>query len=201
LTFLADPQAATAAEAARILGVSRGRVLELAASATDFPPAQSTATGGRVWPRAVMEAWAAAHPDRGPRHTGLEVPTEGVVPPAPSPLAEPPPEPEVDPTAGLELAPTPDGADPRRRKPWGSKVFVDADGNAVRQGPALRQYLIDRNGNPVLTQPSLARSGPSRTPRGFRLVGTGKHQVARSQDGRWPRRQGMPRPQCWRERR
>jgi hypothetical protein len=91
--------------------------------------------------------------------------------------------------------------DPRRRKPWGSKVFVDADGNAVRQGLALRQYLIDRDGNPVLTQPSLARSGPSRTPRGFRLVGTGKHQVARSQDGRWPRRQGMPRPQCWRERR
>jgi len=77
--------------------------------------------------------------------------TEGVVPPAPSPLAEPPPEPEVDPTAGLELAPTPDGADPRRRKPWSSKVFVDADGNAVRQGLALRRYFIDRDGNPVLT--------------------------------------------------
>jgi predicted DNA-binding transcriptional regulator AlpA len=77
LTFLADPQAATAAEAARILGVSRGRVLELAASATDFPPAQSTASGGRVWPRAAIEAWAAAHPDPGPRHTGLEVPMVG----------------------------------------------------------------------------------------------------------------------------
>lgn len=290
---MTDQQSATAAEAARILGVTRGRVLELAASAPDFPPAESTASGGRVWPRAAVEVWAAAHPDRGPRFTGLEVAsiggwppqvervaslaaaearalhhdwagqdhlllallhpdcpgaapavlasfgvrleplreawvasmgdpydadgrgtrwspaaqllleranleamaladgevasehvllaltgrwdgsfgtgwlqqrgidaeavrqrvvdlTEGVAVAAPAPLAAPP-EPEPDPTATLKLAPTPDGKDPRRRKPWGSKVFVDADGRPVRQGMALRQYLVDRDGRPVLT--------------------------------------------------
>ncbi len=80
MTFPTDQRSATAAEAAGILGVTRGRVLELAASVPDFPPAESTA-GGRVWPRAAIEAWAAAHPDRGPRHTGLEVPSVGGWPP------------------------------------------------------------------------------------------------------------------------
>jgi len=75
--------------------------------------------------------------------------TEGVAVPEPPPLATPAPEP--DPTAGLELAPTPDGQDPRRRKPWGSGVFVDAEGRPVGRGAALRQYLVDRDGNPVLT--------------------------------------------------
>ncbi len=50
-----------------------------------------------------------------------------------------------------ELAPTPGGRDPRRRRPWGSAVFHDAEGRPVTQGIALRQYLIDRDGNPVLT--------------------------------------------------
>jgi hypothetical protein len=67
----------TAAEAARILGVTRGRVVALAGSAVGFPAAEATATGGRRWPRAAVEAWAAAHPDRGPRHPGLQVPPVG----------------------------------------------------------------------------------------------------------------------------
>jgi hypothetical protein len=56
-----------------------------------------------------------------------------------------------DPASGLELAPTPDGKDPRRRRPWGSAVFADAEGQTFRLGLALRQYFIDRDGNPVLT--------------------------------------------------
>jgi Clp amino terminal domain, pathogenicity island component len=289
----------SAAEAARILGVTRGRVVELATSDPGFPPPQPSPAGGRAWPRVAVEAWAAAHPDRGPLHRGPSVPevggrsaavwkvanlageeaqaynhtwiglehllaalvhpdcpgaaravlaslgvtaerlrqarersfidpfepgsgwkkvntafqlvleranleavlladaevtsehvllalashwaadasvmalpprgdldpaavrrrvvdfTEGVaVPPLPAP--EPPPDPEeamrrVAP--GLELAPTPDGKDPRRRMPWGSRIFVDADGTPIKQtdGLALRQYYIDRDGNPVLT--------------------------------------------------
>jgi hypothetical protein len=78
---MTDQESATAAEAARILGVTRDRVLELAASAPDFPLAESTASGGRIWPRAAIEAWAAAHPDRGPRFTGLEVASIGGWPP------------------------------------------------------------------------------------------------------------------------
>jgi hypothetical protein len=30
-------------------------------------------------------------------------------------------------------------------------VFADAEGQTFRQGLALRQYFIDRDGNPVLT--------------------------------------------------
>lgn len=289
----------SAAEAARILGVSRGRVQELASSDPEFPPSQPSPAGGRAWPRAAVEAWATAHPDRGPLHRGPSVPevggrspavwkvanlageeaqarnhtwigpehllaalvhpdcpgaaravlaslgvtaerlrqahersfidpyepttswktvnpafqlvleranleavlladaevtsehvllalasqwaadaragallsrgdldsaavrqrvldvTEGVaVPPPPPP--EPPPDPEeamgrVAP--GLELAPTPDGKDPRRRMPWGSQVFMDAEGAPIKRadGLELRQYLVDRDSNPVLT--------------------------------------------------
>jgi hypothetical protein len=75
---------------------------------------------------------------------------------------EPPPAPEppLDPeeamgrvAPGLELAVTPAGKDPRRRMPWGSRIFVDADGTPIKQtdGQALWQYYIDRDGNPVLT--------------------------------------------------
>ena len=58
---------------------------------------------------------------------------------------------------GLELAVTPDGKDPRRRMPWGSRVFLDADGRPVKRadGQALRQYFVDRDGNPVLTSDGL----------------------------------------------
>jgi hypothetical protein len=287
------------AEAARILGVSRGRVVELATSDPGFPPSQPSPAGGRAWPRVAIESWAAAHPDRGPLHRGPSIPevggrsaqvwkvanlageeaqalnhtwigldhlqaalmhpdcpgaaravlaslgitaeglrqarersfvdplepgsgwkqvnpafqlvleranleavlladaevtsehvllalashwaadarhtalppsgdldpavvrrrvldvTEGMaVPPPPAP--EPPPDPEeamgrVAP--GLELAPTPDGKDPRRRMPWGSRIFVDADGTPIKHtgGQALQQYYVDRDGNPVLT--------------------------------------------------
>jgi hypothetical protein len=291
----------SAAEAARILGVTRGRAVELATSDPGFPPSQPSPAGGRAWPRVAVEAWAAAHPDRGPLHRGPSVPevggrspqvwkvanlageeaqasnhtwigldhllsalvhpdcpgaaravlaslgvtaerlrqarersfidpfepgsgwkqvspafqlvleranleavlladvevtsehvllalashwaadartmalpprgddldpaavrrrvldvTEGVaVPPPPAP--EPPPDPEqamrrVAP--GLELAPTPDGKDPRRRMPWGSRIFLDADGTPIKRadGLALRQYFVDRDGNPVLTR-------------------------------------------------
>jgi HAAS/Clp amino terminal domain, pathogenicity island component len=71
--------------------------------------------------------------------------------PEPRPAAQPAGPSESDPAPGLELAPTPDGADPRRRRPWGSAVFVDAGGRTFRQGLALRQYFVDRDGNPVLT--------------------------------------------------
>jgi SnoaL-like domain len=45
----------------------------LAGSEPDFPPADSTATCGRRWWRAAMEAWAGAHPDHGPLHPGDEI--------------------------------------------------------------------------------------------------------------------------------
>lgn len=77
MTSPSDSQLVTAAEAARILGVTRGRVIELATSAADFPAAEATATGGRRWLRAAVEAWTAAHPDRGPLHPGLKIPPIG----------------------------------------------------------------------------------------------------------------------------
>lgn len=290
----------SAAGAARILGISRGRVIELATSDPEFPASQPSPAGGRAWPRAAIQAWAAAHPDRGPLHRGPTLPEVGgrspqvwkvadlagaeaqalhhtwigpdhllgalVHPDCPgaaravleslgvtaerlrqarersfvdpfepgsgwkkaSPafqlvleranleavlLADaevssehvllalashwardaaftvspprrdldpaavrrrvldltegvavpPPPEaawPELDPETamrrvapGLELAPTPNGKDPRRRMPWGSLVFVDTDGKPIKRadGQALRQYFVDRDGNPVLT--------------------------------------------------
>jgi predicted DNA-binding transcriptional regulator AlpA len=288
-------QLVTAAEAARILGVTRSRVLVLTGSEPEFPPAEPAAAGGRRWPRAAIEAWAAAHPDRGPLHPGLEIGpigqwpwqvqavvdlahdearalhhhwvgeehlwlallhpdcpgaaravleslgvfaaplreawvasrgdpyephhrgilfstgpqrvleranlealvladaevasehvllaltgrwdqsfaaswlrrcgidpvalrrrvvefTEGGQLPAPPPAAAAPMGPPLwDPASGLELAPTPDGKDPRRRRPWGSAVFADAESRTFRLGLALRQYFIDRDGNPVLT--------------------------------------------------
>jgi hypothetical protein len=76
MTSPTDLQLVTAAEAARLLGVTRQRVLEQAASAVDFPAAELTPTGGRTWPRAAVQAWAAAHPDLGPVFTGPDVPAD-----------------------------------------------------------------------------------------------------------------------------
>jgi Clp amino terminal domain, pathogenicity island component len=298
-TILLMTERLSTAEAARVLGVTRSRVVELATSDPGFPPSQPSPAGGRAWPRAAVESWAAAHPDRGPLHRGPSIPeaggrsaqvwtvanlageeaqaqnhtwigpdhllaalvhpdcpgaaravlaslgvtaerlrqahersfidpfepttgwrtvspafqlvleranleavlladaevtsehvllalasqwaadaramalpprgdldpatvrrrvldvTEGMaVPPPPAP--EPPLDPEeamgrVAP--GLELAPTPDGKDPRRRMPWGSQVFMDAEGAPIKRadGLELRQYLVDRDSNPVLT--------------------------------------------------
>jgi hypothetical protein len=290
----------TAADAARILGVTRQWVVELAAADPGFPASQPSPDGGRAWRRAAVEAWAAAYPDRGPLHRAPDLPRVGgrspqvrkvadlagaearalhhdwigpdhllaalVHPDCPGaaravlaslgvtaerlrqarersfvdafepgsgwrkaspafqlvlerahleavlladaevtsehvllalashwaddPVATaslgragldpaavrrrvldltegvavpPPPQapwPELEPEAamrrvapGLELAPTPDGKDPRRRMPWGSVMFVDADGSPIKRadGQALRQYFVDRDGNPVLT--------------------------------------------------
>jgi hypothetical protein len=290
----------SAAEAARILGVARGRVIELAGSDPAFPTSSPSPAGGRAWPRPAVEAWAVDHPDRGPLHRGPTLPEVGgrssqvweiadlageesqalhhtwigpehlvaalVRPDCPGAaravlaslgvtrerleqarrrsfvdpfepgsgwrkvssafqlvleranleavlladaevtsehvllalashwtadadagsrrqwlvdpaavrrrvldltegvavqwLAPPPPAVERDPEAamdqvapGLELAPTPDGKDPRRRMPWGSRVFVDAGGTPIKRadGHALRQYFVDRDGNPVRT--------------------------------------------------
>jgi predicted DNA-binding transcriptional regulator AlpA len=80
MTSTSDPQLVTAAEAARLLGITRQRVLELAAS-TDFPPAEHTATGGRVWSRVAVQAWGATHPDPGPVFTGPDLPPDGGHPP------------------------------------------------------------------------------------------------------------------------
>ena len=296
-----EPEPLTTADAARILGLTRRQVVELTSSVPDFPTPASAPRGGHLWPRARVEAWVAAHPDRGPRHPGpqlfevggrspqvrtvLDLATahaqahhcpavgpddllDGLVHPdcpgaaravlasfgitaeqrrharersvadpyepgtgrvtlppatqlvlerahleavlladtevtsehvllalashwARSPVAvasfrrrgmdlsevrkrvldltegvalppppNQPPGPKPDPQAavrevapGLDLAPTPDGKDPRRRMPWGSMVFTDADGNWIKRpdGQALRQYFVDRDGNPVLT--------------------------------------------------
>lgn len=56
-----------------------------------------------------------------------------------------------DPLAHLELAPSPAGHDPRRRQPWGSCLFLDANGGAIRRGNAGLQYFVDRDGYPVRT--------------------------------------------------
>jgi hypothetical protein len=295
MTSTSDAQLVPAAEAARILGVTRPRVIELAASTPDFPSAEPANGDGRRWRRSAVEAWAAAHPDRGPldpgptilpigqwpwqirsvvdlargeakalnhdycgqdhlllallhpdcpgaarpvlesfgitatqfresfvastgdpyepHHRGItfspamqmlleranlealaladaEAASEHVLLaltgrwdsgfgvgwlrrhsvdaaalrrrvvdftepgelPEPVPPAAGPPWPGVpDPAAGLELAPTPSGKDPRQRRPWGSVMFTDDEGRTFRQGLALRQYFIDRDGTPVLT--------------------------------------------------
>jgi hypothetical protein len=52
MTATVGPELVTAAEAARLLGVTRQRVLELA-DAADFPPPPSP-TGGQVWTTAVQ---------------------------------------------------------------------------------------------------------------------------------------------------
>jgi ATP-dependent Clp protease ATP-binding subunit ClpC len=53
----------------------------------------------------------------------------------------------------LVLAPTPEGKDPRRRRPWGSRLFTDANDKPISRPPSRepQQYFVDRDGHPVLT--------------------------------------------------
>jgi hypothetical protein len=52
----------------------------------------------------------------------------------------------------LQLARSPAGHDPWRRRPWGSAIFKDRDGRLITENRQLRQYAIDRDEFPVLTQ-------------------------------------------------
>jgi len=51
-------------EIGSLLGVSRQRAAQLAAEYDDFPAPVATLAAGRIWKRADIEAWIAAHPDR-----------------------------------------------------------------------------------------------------------------------------------------
>jgi hypothetical protein len=53
------------AEAARILGVSRQRVAQLAVT-DGFPEPEVVLSGGRIWRREDIESWAARNQERGP---------------------------------------------------------------------------------------------------------------------------------------
>ena len=72
--------------------------------------------------------------------------------PAGWPVRELGPWPDLGPfLAGVELSRSPAGHDPRKRRSWGSVMFSDASGRTFRQGRAVRQYFVDRDGHPVLT--------------------------------------------------
>jgi len=62
---------------AGILGVSRQRVAQLARVDANFPEPEDIFSGRRMWSPRVIEAWALAHPDRGPRHNALALPPPG----------------------------------------------------------------------------------------------------------------------------
>jgi hypothetical protein len=289
----------SAAETARVLGVSRQRVAELATEAADFPIPETVSNGTRIWSRHQIEVWAVGHPERGPRykaptnapegkmprrlfqiltlasdearrlhhswvgpdhlllallhpecpgaakeilawfeislkntrnalvermgdpfeessHGSMTIPpatqlvleraklkafeltdeevtsqhvllalterwrgaltgtpivakrsldpdavrqrviamteeTRGVREPLPPRRPQAPAPKRIPRTPEPELAPTLNGKNPHRRGPWGSAVFHDAQGRPLKHGHALRQYFIDRDGNPVLT--------------------------------------------------
>jgi len=144
MTSTLHPQLVAAAEAARLLGVTRQRVLELAA-AGDFPPAQPTPSGGRVWPRVAVQAWAAAHPDPGPVYTGPELP----------PLFDHAPQLErvIDRASDQAIALNHDAVDLDHlvlgmlhpRCPGAARAVLESFG--VRREP-LRQAFIDSMGDP-----------------------------------------------------
>ena len=60
-----------------MLGVTRQRVSQIISSYEDFPAPEVELSGGRVWSRAAVETWIAAHPDRGRKAT---TPSEGLFP-------------------------------------------------------------------------------------------------------------------------
>jgi len=77
MSTTSDPVLVPTAEAARVLGVTRRRVIELAAAEPDFPAGQALPTGGHGWSRGAIERWAATHPDRGPLQPGYDPPGVG----------------------------------------------------------------------------------------------------------------------------
>jgi hypothetical protein len=77
--------------------------------------------------------------------------TEGVALSEPPALQEPPPTDHSGLAAELELARNPLGHDPRRRLPWISMAFDVPEDRPLRAGMVSRQYLLDRDGYPVLT--------------------------------------------------
>ena len=54
------------AEIAEMLGVTRQRVGQIAATDPDFPDPEVVLASGRVWRRDEVEAWIEHHPRRGP---------------------------------------------------------------------------------------------------------------------------------------
>lgn len=54
------------AEMAALLGVSRQRVDQLSATHVDFPRPEAELAAGRIWSRAAVEGWLAAHGERRP---------------------------------------------------------------------------------------------------------------------------------------
>lgn len=58
-------------EVVEMLGVSRQRVAQLAASFPDFPEPEVELSAGRIWKREDIEAWITAHPERVPRRADL----------------------------------------------------------------------------------------------------------------------------------
>lgn len=93
--------------------------------------------------------------------------TEGATPLSELPPAEQPRQADADPGSEPDLARSPSGYDPRRRKPWRSALFRDPNGQPVSEGAFPRQYWIDRDGHPVLTttgQPVHDVDGPDGTP-------------------------------------
>lgn len=53
-------------EVARMLGVSRQRVDQIAQAYEDFPPPEVVLSSGRVWSRVSIERWMRRHAERGP---------------------------------------------------------------------------------------------------------------------------------------
>jgi predicted DNA-binding transcriptional regulator AlpA len=51
-------------EIAKLLVVSRARVVQIAPSYQDFPEPEVELASGRVWRRSRVDAWIAKHPDR-----------------------------------------------------------------------------------------------------------------------------------------
>ena len=54
------------AEVAKMLRVSRQRVVQIVDAYSDFPSPEVELASGRVWRRTAVERWITEHPDRRP---------------------------------------------------------------------------------------------------------------------------------------